>query len=104
MAKNYVQDGSAITLIAPTGGVKSGQVVVIEQLVVVALVDAAKDELFAARTDGVWSVPCTASLKAGAKVSWLTDKLVADGTALSIPAGKLIAAEAGGYAELRLSN
>lgn len=104
MAKNYVQDGSTITQIAPTGGVTSGQVVVIDQLVVVALVDAVAGEPFACRTDGVWSVPCTASLKAGAKVSWLTNKLVADGTASSIPAGKLIGTEVGGYAELRLSN
>lgn len=104
MAKNYVQDGSTLTLTAPAGGVSSGQVVVIEKLVVVALVDAAAGEQFTARTDGVWSVPCTAGLEAGAAVGWLTDKLVAAATGSAVPAGKLAADEAGGYADLLLSN
>lgn len=104
MAKNYVQDGGTITLFAPAGGVTSGQVVVVETLVVVALVDAAEGEEFAARTDGVWSVPCTAGLKTGVAVGWLTGKLVASATAEAVAAGKLVTDEAGGYADLRLSN
>lgn len=104
MAKNYVQDGSAITLIAPAGGVKSGQVVVIDTLVVVALVNAEAGEEFACRADGVWSVPCTAGLETGAAVGWLTSELVAGDTAEAVAAGKLISDEAGGYADLRLSN
>ncbi|GAA3704305.1 hypothetical protein GCM10022421_08910 [Oceanisphaera sediminis] len=104
MAKNYVQDGGTIVLIAPAGGVVSGGVVVINDLVVVSLADAAAGDPFSACTDGVWSVPCTAGLKTGVAVGWLTDKLVAAATASAVAAGKLVTDEAGGYADLRLSN
>ncbi|RCI70805.1 DUF2190 family protein, partial [Pseudomonas aeruginosa] len=40
MAKNYVEDGNVLTLIAPAGGVQSGVPAVIGDLVVVPLVDA----------------------------------------------------------------
>lgn len=104
MAKNYVQDGSAIALIAPAGGITSGQILAIDQLVVVALVTAAAGEEFSARTDGVWSVPCAAGLETGAVVGLLDGELVAGATELAVAAGKLVSDETGGYANLLLSN
>lgn len=53
MAKNYVEDGNVLTLIAPAGGVQSGVPAVIGDLVVVPLVDAAAGEPFAGKTGGV---------------------------------------------------
>lgn len=102
MAKNYVQSGKAPTLIAPAGGVTAGVPVAIDALVVVPLEDAAAGEPFTGHTDGVWNVPCTAGLTAGAKVSLLAGELVADGTAESVPCGKLITAESSGTADLLL--
>lgn len=71
MAKNYVEDGNVLTLIAPAGGVQSGVPAVIGDLVVVPLVDAAAGEPFAGKTGGVWSLPAAAGLTQGAKCSVL---------------------------------
>lgn len=65
MAKNYVEDGNVLTLIAPVGGVQSGVPAVIGDLVVVPLVDAAAGEPFAGKTGGVWSLPAAAGLTQG---------------------------------------
>lgn len=102
MAKNFVQSGSAPTLIAPTGGVVSGIPVAINDLVVVPLDDAAAGESFVGHTGGVWNVPCAAGLTAGSKVAVLSGELVADGTAESTPCGKLITDAASGVADFLL--
>lgn len=104
MAKNHVQEGSVLTLIAPAGGVVSGTAYAIGQLVAVALEDAAEGLPFEGAVAEVWRLPCAAGLTAGAKVSLLDNALVADGTASSVPCGKLATAEAGGFASVRLSN
>jgi predicted RecA/RadA family phage recombinase len=104
MAKNYVEDGESLTLIAPAGGVVSGIAYAIGTLAVVALVTAAEGEPFAARATGVFSLPTAAGLLAGAKVSLKAGGMVADGTAASVAFGKLIADESGGFAPVRLSN
>jgi len=104
MAKNYVQDGEVLTLTAPAGGVVSGGAYAIGQLVVVAIEDAAAGAPFEGHACGVWRLPATAGLTTGAKVSLLDGGLVADGTASSVPCGKLTAGESGGFANVRLSN
>ncbi|MDG9928262.1 MULTISPECIES: capsid cement protein [unclassified Pseudomonas] len=104
MAKNYVQDGDSLTLIAPAGGVVSGNPYVIGALAVVALVTAPAGQPFAARATGVFRLPCAAGLAVGVKVSLKDGGLVADGTASSAPFGKLTQAEADGVADCRLSN
>lgn len=104
MATNFVQDGAVVTCIAPAGGVVSGGIYAIGQLVVVAVAAAAVGAEFQGHTDGVWSIPATAGLLAGAKVSCLTNALVADGTASSIPCGKLVKGTVNGIAQVRLSN
>lgn len=104
MATNFIQDGKVVTCVAPAGGVVSGGLYAIGQLVVVALANAAAGANFEGATDGVWSLPATAGLLAGAKVSCLTNALVADGTASSIPCGKLVKGTVNGIAQVRLSN
>lgn len=104
MAKNYVQDGDSLTLVAPAGGVVSGGAYAIGQLAVVALDTAVEGAPFVGRASGVFNLPVTAGLKAGAKVSLKAGALVADGTAASVPFGKLTADEVGGLADTRLSN
>lgn len=104
MAKNYIQDGNVLTLTAPAGGVTSGGLYAIGALVVVSLHDAAEGEPFAGKPNGVWSVPATAGLTAGAEVSLLGGQLVAAGTAEAVPCGKLVSPETGGYANLLLIN
>lgn len=106
MAKNYVQDGNAITLSAPVGGVVSGGIYAIGKLVVVALGTAEAGEPFTGQTHGVWRVPAAAGLKTGDEVGLADGELVA----LTTPneaapvVGKLVADEAGGFAHVRLSN
>lgn len=104
MAKNYQQDGDTLTLIAPAGGVVSGNPYVVGALAVVALVTAPAGAPFAARATGVFRLPCATGLAVGVKVSLKDGALVADGTASSAPFGKLTVAEAGGFADCRLSN
>lgn len=104
MAKNYVQDGNVLQLTAPTGGVVSGGIYAIGTLVVIALATAAKDEKFAAATNGVWTVPSTAGLTAGAAVGLKAGTIVAAATADAVACGKLVTDTAGGFADLLLSN
>lgn len=104
MAKNFVQEGHCPEFTAPAGGVTAGVPVVLGTLVVIPLTDAAEGEGFAGRTGGVWSLPCAAGLTLGAKVGWLDGELVAAATAEAVEFGKLITAEAGGYADALLSN
>jgi predicted RecA/RadA family phage recombinase len=56
MAKNFVQPGDIITLTAPTGGVVSGGVYRINQLVVVAMQTAAQTLPFEAARTGIFQV------------------------------------------------
>lgn len=104
MATNFVQDGDVLTLTAPAGGVVSGGLYAIGNLVVVAIVTAAAGQPFAGRTHGVWSVPAAAGLAAGAKVALKEGALVASGTADSVDCGTLASAESGGFANLLLAN
>ncbi|WP_341304723.1 capsid cement protein [Pseudomonas sp. TMP25] len=104
MATNFVQDGNALQLVAPSGGVVSGGLYEFGALVVVAITSAAEGETFTGHPGGVWNVPAATGLTLGAKVSLKAGALVADGTASSTPCGKLVSATADGFAHLRLSN
>ena len=104
MATNYIQDGNVLSLVAPTGGVVSGGIYAIGQLVVVAVADAAEGETFAAHTGGVWSVPAAAGLAVGAEVGLLDGEVVAAATASAVACGKLVTATASGVANLLLIN
>jgi len=102
MAKNFSSDGSTVSFVAPTGGAVAGQPLALDQLVVMPLSSGPKGTLLVGVTNGAWVVPVAAGLKLGAKVSVLAGALVADGTADSVPFGKLLADELGGYAEALL--
>ena len=52
---NYQQPGNTLTLVAPAGGVTSGSVYKIDQLVVVAAADAAATENFEGVRIGVFT-------------------------------------------------
>lgn len=102
MAKNLIQDGKQITLTAPAGGVKSGTAYAIGTLVVVALVDAAKDEQFACCTSGVWELPAAAGLTEGAAVGLKDGEIVAASTTDAVACGVAITATASGTAHVLL--
>lgn len=69
--KNYVQDGKAITLTAPSGGVVSGNGYLVGALFVVALHSAAVGESFEARTIGVITLPkASGAIAEGVKLYW----------------------------------
>jgi predicted RecA/RadA family phage recombinase len=53
---NYIQPGDSITLAAPSGGVVTGGVYVIGQLLVVATTTAAQTIPFVGKTTGCFSV------------------------------------------------
>lgn len=57
MAKNHVQVGDTLSLIAPTGGVVSGMIYVVGALPVVAEFSAAVGEPFEGSTVGVYNFP-----------------------------------------------
>lgn len=54
MAKNFIHDGNTLELIAPAGGVVSGQGYVIGNRFVVALTTAAAGATFTGAARGVW--------------------------------------------------
>jgi len=56
MATNYLQPGSVLTFIAPSGGVVSGTAYAIGGRVCIALADVAQTLDFPGQINGVWSV------------------------------------------------
>ena len=70
--KNYIQEGRIITVTAPTGGVASGDALVIGALFGVATKTAAVGETVAIATEGVFDLPKLASavIAAGDAVAW----------------------------------
>lgn len=69
--KNYVSEGKTLTLTAPSGGVKSGDTLVVGVVPVVAHGDADEGESFVGLTCGVFSVP-TASTPTEGGVAYMT--------------------------------
>ncbi|MCJ1887417.1 DUF2190 family protein [Pseudomonas sp. LA21] len=102
MAKNFVQDGDVLTLIAPAGGVTSGVPAEVGDLVVVPLETAAAGDEFSAKVGGVWNLPAAAGLAQGVKCSVLDGELVAAATASSVPFGYITEATVGGFASALL--
>jgi predicted RecA/RadA family phage recombinase len=78
--KNYVQPGDTVTVLAPTGGVSSGDFVVVGKLFGVAAYDAAAGAEVEIATRGVYVLPKAAvAVSQGAAIYW-------DGTALTTAA------------------
>ena len=72
MAKNYIQPGRVVTVAAPTGGVSSGDGVLIGSLFGVAQRDAVESEDVELLTEGVVEIPKTSALaiSAGDRLFW----------------------------------
>lgn len=69
--RNYKQDGVALDLVAPTGGVVSGNVYKIGSLIVVAAADAAQGATFVGYRLGVYTLPkATGAWTQGALLYW----------------------------------
>ncbi len=69
--KNFVQEGEVVTLTAPTGGVSSGDGIVVGNLFGVCTYDAAEATKVEVALIGVWQLPkASGQLNEGAKVSW----------------------------------
>ena len=68
MAKNFVQRGDYVTMIAPSGGVKSGDPVLIGATFGVAMTDALEGAEFETAVTGVWDLPSAGAIGAGAAV------------------------------------
>ncbi len=71
MAKNSVQVGRVLDLIAPAGGVVSGTAYLIGSIFVVALTSAAAGATFSGERLGGWTLPKAAvAISQGAKLYW----------------------------------
>ena len=69
--KNFVQKGDALHIIAPAGGIKSGDVVVVNNVAGVAVTDGAEGEQVAIYTTEVYRIPkATGVIEQGANVYW----------------------------------
>jgi predicted RecA/RadA family phage recombinase len=106
--KNFVQEGRMLTATAPSGGVTSGQGVIIGAMFGVAAGDAAQGKDFEMAVEGVYTLPKAAgAIGEKVKVYWITaDKKVtatASGNTLIGHAAKA-AADADATVEVRISN
>lgn len=101
--KNYVQRGENITVAAPTGGVSSGNLIIVGALAGVAVADAAEGDAVTLATVGVYSLPkrLSASFATGAVVAWTLPEAYADVAASGrYPIGVAIEAAGNGTTEV----
>ena len=69
--KNYIQPGNVIAVTAPTGGVASGDGVLVGSLFGIAAGDAAENDNVEVQTTGVFELSkVTGAISQGAKVYW----------------------------------
>jgi len=70
--KNYIQEGSIITVTTPTGGVVSDAGLIVGSLFGVALHSSAEGEALEVATEGVYRLPkvSAAVLAVGTRVAW----------------------------------
>lgn len=67
--KNYIEKGTTIDYVVSGDAVKSGQIVVVEKVIGVALTDGAVGETIALKTEGVFALPkATGAIEQGAAV------------------------------------
>ena len=96
MAKNFIQPGETVTLTAPTGGVSSGDLIVVGSLAGVCAYDAAQGAEVEVTVVGVFELPKAtgAAINEGARVWWsTTDKNVKAASATGLwPIGTAVKA------------
>jgi predicted RecA/RadA family phage recombinase len=104
--RNYIQAGEVVSLPAPSGGVKSGDGVLVGSLFGVAATDAAAGDSVEVALEGVYELPKAAgAIDPGAKVYWVAaDKNVstADGSGSNKLIGAATAAAGGADAKARV--
>lgn len=99
--KNYIQCGDILILVAPSGGVTSGDTLQIGKIGVVAHENAIAGANFTAYTRGVFNVPTAASPTAGA-LAYMTTATGAITTVATdgIKIGAFVAAKVDGKADV----
>ena len=105
MATNYIQPGRSITVAAPTGGVLSGQGVLIGTLFGIAQYDAVEGAEVEILTEGVVEIGKTSALAIGVgdQLFWDdTNKLVNKTTTAQQQVGVAIAAAANPSATVKM--
>jgi predicted RecA/RadA family phage recombinase len=103
--KNFIQRGDMITVTAPTGGVTSGQGVLVSNLFGVTATTAVEGESVEIATVGVYELPKLASavIAAGVRVAWddTAKQVVLPGTGM-VPIGIAMVAAGNGIAIVRV--
>jgi predicted RecA/RadA family phage recombinase len=103
--KNFIQRGDMITVTAPTGGVTSGQGVLVGNLFGVAATTAAEGESAEIATIGVYELPklVSAVIAACARVAWdnTAKQVVLPATGM-VPIGIATVAAGNGIATVRV--
>jgi predicted RecA/RadA family phage recombinase len=103
--KNFIQRGDVITVAAPTGGVTSGQGVLVGNLFGVVAKTAAEGESVEIAMVGVYELPKLASavIAAAARVAWddTAKEVVLPSTGM-VPIGVATAAAGNGAATVRV--
>ena len=71
--KNFIQDGNVLTVTAPTGGVSSGDGIIVGALFGICAYDAAQTEEVEIAVVGVFELPkASGQINEGAQVWWET--------------------------------
>lgn len=103
--RTFVQRGDMITVTAPTGGVTSGQGILVGNLFGVAATTAVEGETVEIATVGVYELPklVSAVIAAGARVAWddTAKQVVLPGTGM-VPIGVATLAAGNGVATVRV--
>jgi predicted RecA/RadA family phage recombinase len=103
--KNFIQRGDMITVTAPTGGVASGQGLLVGNLFGVAATTVAEGNSVEIATVGVYELPklVSAVVAAGARVAWdnTAKRVVLPGTGM-VPIGIATLAAGNGVATVRV--
>jgi predicted RecA/RadA family phage recombinase len=105
MAKNYIQPGHTLTIAAPTGGVLSGQGVLIGTLFGIAQYDAIEGAEVEILTEGVVEIPKTSALQidAGDRLFWdATNKVVNKTATAQVCVGVAVSAAANPSGTVRM--
>jgi predicted RecA/RadA family phage recombinase len=103
--KNFIQDGSVVTVTAPTGGVKAGDAILVGALFGICATDAAQTEQVELALTGVYELAKTTPLQIneGVAVSWDTGtKKVLAPASGKIPIGTCVRAAGSNDATCRV--